>query len=106
MCHLNLLSREPAAGAQLEVPPGELRLLFDQDLNAQTVVSGDTLIVSDGIDLVAGTVFIEDNRTVIFQPAAAFEAGKSYTVTVGTGIRSTAGRSLPNVLAYTFTVNL
>lgn len=104
-CHLNLLSGEPAAGTQLNNPPTEVRLTFDQALTMETVIAGDTLTVSDGVYQVAGTVFLDGDRTVVFRPAAAFESGKSYIVTVTPGIRSTLGRVLPKLYEHIFSVD-
>lgn len=104
-CHLNLLSLEPPPGAQLNSPPGEIRLMFDQALDMQTVIAWDTLTVSDGVYLVAGTVSPEGDRTVVFLPAEALERGKSYIITISCRIKSVLGRVLPRVMESIFSVN-
>ena len=104
-CHLNLISGEPVAGAQLNKPPAEVRLTFDQALAMETVIAGDTLTISDGTYPVSGLVLVDGDRTVIFRPDFPFETGKSYIVTVTTGIRSTLGRVLPKLCEYIFYVD-
>ena len=82
-----------------------MRLTFDQALVMETVIAGETFTVSDGVTQVAGSVFLDGERTVVFRPVSAFESGKSYIVTVTPGIRSTLGRVLPKLYEYIFSVN-
>lgn len=104
-CHLNLLSLEPSDSAQLNSPPGEIRFVFDQALDMQTVIAGDTLTVSDGVYQVAGTLSPEGDRTVVFRPAEAFESGRSYFITISCRIKSALGRVLPRIYQAIFSVH-
>jgi len=55
---------------------------------------------------IAGAIAWEDARTLVFTPAEPWQAGSSYTLTVGAGARSARGPTLGAPLRWTFAARL
>ncbi len=73
----------------------------DTDIDPGTVTS-DTVILSDGVSPVSGTLRYADN-TLRFIPSERLAFGTPYTATLTTDIRDLAGNPLPRARTWSFT---
>ena len=98
---LRVVSNSPGAG-DVSIPlDSPITVTFNAAIDPASVTS-TSFQVSESASALEGSVTVDGN-TIRFQPSAGLEWGKTYTVTVGTGVRDTAGYALTAPYSWTFT---
>jgi len=98
---LRVVSSSPGAG-DVSIPlDSPITVTFNGAIDPASV-SPTSFQVSDGSGDLEGSLTVDGN-TIRFRPSAGLEWGKTYTVTVGTGVRDTAGYALSAPYRWTFT---
>lgn len=89
-----------------EVPVNaQLSITFSKNID-ETTVHGATLLIRDAAgNLVAGK-YLVDGATVTFTATGGFDFGKTYTVTVATGLLDTDGNPLSEEYSWTFITSM
>jgi hypothetical protein len=90
-----IVTRSPASGATGVSPNANVVVTFDR---AVTGVSGSTLRlrrVSTGAFITAAVSYAATTRTATLNPSASLASGAVFEVVVSTGIRDSAGASVP-----------
>ena len=95
-----VIGQSPAAGEEAG-PQDSLTISFDQSMDPQA--TGAALQVVDADQQpVKGKVSWNGPRTVVFKPASALAAGKTYLATLGTGAKSAQGKALAEAVSLKF----
>lgn len=94
---LNVVNMAPAPQSAGVSPRTQLRILFDQPLDAATVSDASLAFTPS----VAGMVRAEGN-TLVFEPVSAFTPDTTYRVEVVPGLQSLQGRLLRNAVTWDF----
>ncbi len=95
----------PAVSSVDVLPASPVVISFDDPIDPDTLDAG-IIVMGASSGLVNGTVsYIESTHTASFTPSQALNDGESYTVTIGSAIKNTAGVALSAAVSYRFTVN-
>lgn len=80
-----------------------IRLQMSQPIEPKTAVYGDTVRLTTGGQLVSAHLMVKDHQLTL-DPVSDMDPRKTYTLSLGTGLRSTQGKALipGNYAAYSF----
>jgi hypothetical protein len=94
----------PSAGATWVLPQTAIALRYNSDVMADALQPSQFQVVGSQSGPHAGTVTLsDDQRTIIFKPAAPFSAGESVQLSFAGGVLGTDGEPFGSV-DYSFTV--
>lgn len=89
-----------------EIPVNaELSITFSKNIDAATV-NGSTLPIVDASGTAVGGKYSVSDATVTFAATGGFGYGKSYTVTITSGVLDTDGNPLAEAFSWTFITSL
>lgn len=97
-----VLFSDPAPFAWGVATGAKVSIAFSETLDPTTVSTANITLAGPDGSLVAGSVSYQ-GYAAFFVPAAPLAGGTTYTVTVGTGIKSLDGVSLAAPVSWTFT---
>ena len=87
----SISSRSPAVGASNVALGSAVSIVFSLDIDATTL--GNVQLLLNG-DAVSVTRSLQGLRTLTLTPSSSLQADKTYTVSIGSGLKSAAGKSV------------
>lgn len=98
----SVLSTSPASGASNVPVNGGIRVTFSEPMDPASLTAASLLLSDGNGNAVAGTVN-SAAATAMFQPASDLSGFSTYTATITTGARDTAGNRLVTSRSWSFT---
>ena len=95
-------SAVPAANAVNGLPAGSVYITFDTNLAPATVNAANVKVFGRWSGVASGALSVENGDTIRFDPAGAFSCGEQVTVSIGTGVTSSAGTPVAATLTHSF----
>jgi hypothetical protein len=95
-------TRTPAAGATGVAVSTKVTATFNVGLDSSTVTTSSVTLKAGTTAIPASVAYNDDTQTITLTPNSALDTGTTYTVTLGTAIRSDDETPLSSPVSWTF----
>ena len=95
------VSSPPTSGATSVSISNDIIVPFSESMDSSTINSTNITVIDNSSNVVSG-VWTYSGTTATFNPSSNLNYRTTYTVTVGTGVKDSAGNNLGSILSWSF----
>ena len=96
-----IASASPSYNANSVSVGDNITITFSEAMDSSTINSTNITVIDNSSNVVNG-IWTYSGTTATFNPSSDLNYGTTYTVTVGTGVKDSAGNNLGSILSWNF----